>query len=334
MDGGRRLLRSLGAALVAPLAPASFAAQPFALAGANDPFALSDLRRSAASLPTRRPGRRRDWRSALYQIAQTRFIGSYLVVGLLAGVTALGAVKGGSYAELVAAQGTIPDLAAKAAGFAIKAVTITGTRELTEAEVLAMAGVGPRNSLIFLDVAKIRERLKAVPLIKEASVSKLYPNRLLIEIEERQPFALWQKDGAVSIVAADGTPVDAMKDPRFERLPLVVGEGANARLTEYVGVLEAAGDLRDRVRAGIYIAGRRWTLKMDNGVEIELPEKAPADAISRLSSVEHDGHILEKDVVSIDLRIPGRLMARLTADAAATRADLVAKKSKKKGAST
>ena len=334
MDGGGRLLRSLGAALVAPLSQPPLGAQPFALAAASDPFVLSDLSRSAASLPNRLAGRRRKLRSALHRVAHSRFVGSCLVLALLVGVAAYGALKGGRYADFVAAEGTLPDLAARAAGFAIKAVTITGTRELTEGEVLAFAGVGPRNSLVFLDVATIRERLKAVPLIREASVSKLYPNRLLIEIEERQPSALWQKDGAVSIVAADGTPVDAMKDPRFEHLPLVVGEGANGKLAEYVSVLDAAGDLRERIRAGIYIAGRRWTLKVDNGVEIELPERNPADAISRLSTLEHDGHILEKDVISIDLRIPGRLMARLTADAAAARADLVAKKTKKKGAST
>jgi len=34
----------------------------------------------------------------------------------------------------------------------------------------------------------------------------------LIEIEERQPFALWQCDGKVLIVAADGVPVAAMRD--------------------------------------------------------------------------------------------------------------------------
>ena len=334
MDGGRRLLRSLGAALVASLSQASHAAQPFALAGANDPFALSDLSRTAARLPNRLAGRRRKLRSALHRFAHSRLVGSCLVLALLAGAIAYGALKGGRYADLVATQGSIPDIAAKAAGFAIKAVTITGTHELSEGEVLTLAGVSPRNSLVFLDAAKIRERLKAVPLIKDASVSKLYPNRLLIEIEERQPFALWQKDGNVSIVAADGTPVDVMKDRRFEHLPLVVGEGANGKLNEYVGVLDAAGDLRERTRAGIYIAGRRWTLKMDNGVEIELPERNPGDAVTRLASVEHDGHILEKDVISIDLRIPGRMAVRLTAEAAAARADLAAKKAKKKGAAT
>src|SRR6202011_6247539 len=118
----------------------------------------------------------------------------------------------------------------KALGFSIKAVTIAGERELKEQDILAVAGIGPRNSLLFLELAKIRERLKQLPLVKEAAVTKLYPDRLLIEIEERQPFALWQSDGQVQIVAADGVAVAPMRDQRFTRLPLVVGARANEKL--------------------------------------------------------------------------------------------------------
>ena len=161
-----------------------------------------------------------------------------------------------------------------------------------------------------------------------------YPNRLLLEIEERQPDALWQKDGIVSVVSLDGTPIDAMRDPRFERLPLVVGAGANQNIAQYKEILEAAGEMRERIRAGIYVSGRRWTLKTNEGLEIELPEVNPVDAVAGLSRLEHDGHILEKDIVALDLRLPGRVVAHLTADAAAARAEFLAKKTKKKGATT
>jgi len=66
------------------------------------------------------------------------------------------------------------DLVAKALGFSIKSVTISGERELKEQDLLTLAGIGPRNSLLFLDVAKIRERLQQLPLVKEAAVTKLY----------------------------------------------------------------------------------------------------------------------------------------------------------------
>jgi cell division protein FtsQ len=240
-------------------------------------------------------------------------------------------VKGGHYAAFVAAQGQPADLVAKALGFSIKSVTISGERELKEQDLLTLAGIGPRNSLLFLDVAKIRERLQQLPLVKEAAVTKLYPDRLLIEIEERQPFALWQCDGKVLIVAADGVPVAAMRDQRFIHLPLVVGAGANEKLSQYMALLDTAGDLRERIVAGVLVAKRRWTLKTANGIEILLPEREPEAALARLVELQQTSHILDKDLISLDLRQPSRLVARLTEEAAAERAETLPRKSKAKG---
>ena len=330
MDRGGRLLRSLGNIFGARLAPSS----SLSYAGGVDPFAFPTQPQAAPRLPRRGLGHRHAVRHGLQRMVHARFLGSALVVGLFSGSLLLGAVQGGAYRDFIEAQGTVPDILARTIGFDIKSVSIAGAQELTQAEILGIAGVRPRNSLLLLDAAALRARLKAIPLIKEASVSKLYPNRLMIEIEERKPFALWQKDGMVQLVAKDGTPIDDMHDARFEKLPLVVGDGANAQIASYVAILDAAGELRGRIRAGMYVSGRRWTLKMDNGIVIALPEENPGEAIARLAGLEHDGLVLEKDIVSLDLRMPDRVVARLSADAAAAREDSLAKKPKKKGAQT
>ncbi|HUB65769.1 MAG TPA: cell division protein FtsQ/DivIB [Methylocella sp.] len=257
--------------------------------------------------------------------------GACFSLSLLLVVGGYGAVKGGHYAAFVAANGQPADILAKAFGFSIKSVTISGEREIKEPDLLTIAGIGPRNSLLFLDVAKIRERLLKLPLVKEAAITKLYPDRLLIEIEERQPFALWQCDGHVQIVAADGVPIAAMRDQRFIHLPLVVGTGANEKLGQYLALLDTAGDMRERIVAGVLVAQRRWTLKTANGIEILLPETAPEDALARLAELQRTAHILDRDLISLDLRQPGRLVARLTEEAAAERAATLLPKSKAKG---
>lgn len=333
MDGGRRLLRSLKDAANA-LAP-----NPLALTTEPQAAAFT-LTRSGSTAPSRpiAPSPRQKPRAALTRLliglANKPHAGSFLVLCLFLTTGIYGAWQGGGYATFIQSEGTIPDQIAKLSGFAIKAVTISGARELSENEILGLAGVSPRNSLVFLNVAEIRRRLEAVPLIKTASVSKLFPNRLLIEVDERQPYALWQKDGSVSIVAADGTVIDDLHDARYESLPLVTGDGANKQIATYMALLDAAGELRPRIRAGIFVAGRRWTLKTNNGIEIALPEKEPAAALSRFALVEHDSHVLEKDILSVDLRIPGRLVARLTEEAASAREATLAKKNKSKGAQT
>jgi len=322
MDGGRRLLRSLSFSKSA-LAPAGLA---YASTGG-----ASWERRDAASP--------RSGRFAPVETGETRSFGTrlrrpgfglFLTLAFLGAVGLYGAVRGGEYAQFVATYGAPRDLAAKAFGFGIKGITITGTQELKEEEILSGAGIGPNNSLLFLDVASVRERLAKIALVKSVSVSKLFPNRLLIEIDERQPFALWQKDGEVQVVARDGTPIDWLRDDRFFHLPLVTGEGANEHLAEYLSILEAAGDLRDEIRAGIYVAKRRWTLTMRNGIEVLLPETDPKAAVESLALLQRQSHVLDKDVISLDFRQQGRMVAHLSAEAAAARQELLAHKSSKK----
>ena len=278
----------------------------------------------------RRPGFVRT--TFLGAFLRARATGFVLAALFLGAVSLYGAVRGGQYDAFVVDHGAPGDMAAKVLGFDIDLVTIMGSRGLTETEVLAAAGITDRNSLLFLDVAEVRDRLRQIPLIKEVSVRKLYPDRLLIELVERDPFAIWQKEGKLLVVATDGTPIQELTDQRFTDLPFVVGKGANERVAEFLKIIENAGDLRSRIRAGILVGERRWTHKMTNGLDVKLPENDPEAAIVQFARLARDSRLLDKDLVSIDLRVPGRIYARLTEEAAAARADAMPRK--RKGAPT
>jgi cell division protein FtsQ len=211
-------------------------------------------------------------------------------------------------------------------GLGLERVTISGISQMRETEVLAAAGLSPLVSLPFLSVNEVRERLERVPLVKSAAVRKLYPGELVVTLTEREPHAIWQLNGELFIIAADGTVIDLMEDERFASLPLVVGEQANARTKDYLALLEAAGPLKDRIRAGTLVSGRRWTLKMDNGMDVRLPELRVGDALARLVKLEREQKILEKDVLAIDLRLPDRVVLRLTEESAAARGEALKKK--------
>jgi cell division protein FtsQ len=237
-----------------------------------------------------------------------------------------GALRGGQYDAFVAEYGSPADLAARALGLGIAAITISGERELAYSDILAAAQISPHNSLLFLDVGAVRDRLKQIRLVQDVSVRKLYPDRLLIELTERRPAALWQKDGVVALVSADGTVLDEVHEAREADLPFVVGDGANARIGEFVQLVAAAGDIGPRIRAGVLVGGRRWDLKMDSGLEVMLPEADAVAAVTQFVRLVHDDRLLDKDLISVDLRIPGRLVARISEEAAAARAQALVKK--------
>ena len=214
------------------------------------------------------------WRLRLDRPAP-RGLGIALAIGLLLGAAALGAARGGQYQAFAAREGGIGDFVARALGFGVEVVTISGEAQLDEAEILALAGVSAKDSLPFFDAARARKNLEALPLIKRASVRKLYPNRIVIDIVERTPVALWQKDGEVRTIAADGAVIADMRDQRFASLPFVVGDGANERLGEFTALLDASAELRPKIVAGVLVGERRWNLKMKSGIEVKLPESDP-----------------------------------------------------------
>ncbi len=249
-----------------------------------------------------------------------RLAGTALVSGLAGALALAGFVASGRYDAFVAENGRPLDIRARLAGFGVERVTITGISRMYEREVLSAAGIDWRSSVPFLDVDGVRDRLLAEKLIASASVRKLYPNEIVINQVEREPAGLWQRNGEIQVIAADGTVIDEMRDERYVNLPLVVGEGANARLTEYLALIEAAGPLGSRIKAGTFVSGRRWTLKLD-GVDIRLPETGAAEALTRLVRIERENRILERDIIAVDLRMADRVVVRLTEEAAAARAE-------------
>jgi cell division protein FtsQ len=286
--------------------------------------------RSVATVPRSRYGRRPWFRRGF--AAPPRGTGLVLTLTLFGSSAYYGAQLGGQWAQLVAEYGTPAEMVANALGFRVETVAITGQRELADSEVIAAAGVTATTSLPFLDVEAARSGLEALPLVKSATVHKLYPDTLAVTVEERRPYALWQNDGKVLLIAADGTAIDEMRDQRFARLPFVVGEGANQRAPEIVALLDRVPDIRARVRASVLVAGRRWNLSLDNGIVVRLPEEDPGRALAALSELEASDRVIEKDVLAIDLRLPDRVAFRLGAEAAAARAETLAKKKKKGGA--
>ena len=245
---------------------------------------------------------------------------------------AYGVVVGDRIPAIVGAFKDARDAAANAAGFRIASIALAGERHVSREEILSAAGVSGTTSLLFFDVEDARDRLKTNPWIADATVLKLYPDRLQIGIKEREAFALWQQAGRVSVVAADGTVLEPYVNPRLTRLPLVVGIGAAARAKEFLALLEPYPDLRDQVRASVLIAERRWNLRLRNGLDIRLPETDVEQALATLAALDHDKKLLSRDIVAIDLRLPDRVTVQLSDAAAAQRAEaLKDKKPVKKG---
>ena len=254
-----------------------------------------------------------------------------MTVLLLLGSAGFGIVKGGHIDELTGALSDTRNALANSAGFRITTVAINGRKQLSQDEVLAIGGVNGRSSLLFLDAATVRDKLKANPWIADATILKLYPGQLQIDVVERTAFALWQQDGRLSVISEDGAVLEPFVARRFVALPLVVGKGADSKARDFLALLDRYPQVRSVTKAAIFVGERRWNLRLKDGLDVRLPENDVGNALATLSKFDKDDKLFSRDITVIDMRLPDRLSVQLSEDAAKAREELFKdKKTKKK----
>jgi cell division protein FtsQ len=323
MDGGGRLTRSLRS--LRPQADLKAAA-----------IGAVILLRERLGLPrtSAKPRLEREQPHRLIALLERyvpRRAGVAATVLLLLGSALFGVVKGGHLEDLTSALSDTRNAIANSAGFRITAVAINGRKQLTQDEVLAIGGVNGRSSLLFLDAATVRDKLKANPWIGDATVQKFYPGQLQIDIVERTAFALWQQDGRLAVISDDGAVLQPYVSRRFVSLPLVVGKGADTRARDFLALLARYPQVRSATKAAIFVGERRWNLRLKDGLDIRLPENDVGNALAALSKLDKEDRLFSRDIVAVDMRLPDRLTVQLSEDAAKARDELFKdKKSKKK----
>lgn len=236
--------------------------------------------------------------------------GLYAAGAFLGAWLAYGAALGG---HLPAIGGGFSDAAgyvAARAGFGIEHVHISGHRETDEGEVLRALDLGPASSLLTLDPYAARARLSRIPWVESATVQKLFPDSLKVEIVEHEPFALWQIGGMVSIIDSQGGSIASLKSGRHAGLPLVAGYGANRAAPELMGMLEPFPRIAVRLRAAVRVAERRWNLRLDNGIELRLPQDHPAAALAEIDRLDTEHQLLSRDITVVDMRLDDRIVVR------------------------
>jgi cell division protein FtsQ len=241
----------------------------------------------------------------------------------LLGATGAGVLRGGQLMQWA-------ELGSHRAGIVIGDIEISGANEVSRIDVLTAMDLGPRRSMIAFDVHGAREDIKHLAWVRDARIAKAYPDRILVEIVERQPFAIWQNGQALFLVERDGSEI-APYDPRHVDLPLVVGRGANRHAADLIAAVARHPQLSSRVGAYVRLGDRRWDLRLDNGAVAMLPEGAAGAGVDALARLVADGDILDRAVETIDLRLADRVVLKLAPQAAQARREAAAGRTRKSG---
>jgi cell division protein FtsQ len=198
-------------------------------------------------------------------------------------------------------------------GFRLDALTVEGRTMTASADLLGALDAERGTPIAAIDVAKARSKVEALPWVKSAKIERRLPGTIHMVLEERVPYALWQRGERYTLVDHEGHLIVDVPESD-SRLPLIVGTDAPAAAAALFETLKKEPELARRVQAAVRVGARRWNIHLDayeDGISVRLPEENMDEAWSRLATLERDHKILERDLEFIDLRLEDQLVVRL-----------------------
>jgi cell division protein FtsQ len=226
---------------------------------------------------------------------------------VLLGVIAIhSAAPGGTLATLRERLGG----ATAFAGLRVTDVVIEGRANTPEPLLRAALGVSIGDPILGFSVEMARQRLETLSWVEHATVERRLPGTVVLFLQERRPFAIWQNQSKFVLIDRTGQIVANQNVAEFHQLPLVVGQGAPAAAATLIDALTDRPDLQKRVIAAVRVGERRWNLRLNNGADVMLPEGHEIAALDRLVQLQLQHAVLDRPLAAIDMRLGDRLVLR------------------------
>ena len=241
------------------------------------------------------------------EAALKRMVTFTILTGVIAGSIAISSLFGLPQAAGVAVAEQIGR-----AGFRVEGIEVTGVRRMDPMKVYGVVLDQKSRAMPLVDLGEVRAKLLRYGWIADAQVSRRLPDKLLIHIVEREPAAIWQDKGKLTLIDANGVQLARISDEQLASpsLPLMVGEGANIQAPAYRALLDAAPALRPLVKAATWVGNRRWNLMFETGETLALPEEEPTKALVKFAELDGAKPLLGRGWVRFDMRDPTRLVVR------------------------
>lgn len=201
------------------------------------------------------------------------------------------------------------------AGFAVRGIEITGIDRMDRRQVENAVLDQTARAMPLVDLEAIRARLLQQGWVKDARVSRRFPDTLVIDVVERAPAAIWQYQRRLALVDEAGRVIEQVRlsGTPLPDLPIVIGPGANLRLDALATLLNAAPQLKPMLDGATWVGNRRWDIRFRSGETLSLPE-GEAEARAALTDfARRDGvaRLLGQGIVRFDMRVPGRFVVRV-----------------------
>lgn len=217
---------------------------------------------------------------------------------------------GGFLPGIQSATGKFTKTRLMSMGFVVDHVDVVGEGRISETEVRARLGVQPGDYLFDMNIETAQQRVQSLSWVETAVIRRLWPNRVVVHVNERRPYALWQNQEVINVVDNSGVVISDAPLTEYSKLPMFIGEGAAHNASEIIDQINGFPAIAEKVQAVVYVGQRRWDILLVDGPRILLPEHKRGEALEQLTAYIRQHDLFSLDLERIDMRVEGRLTLR------------------------
>jgi cell division protein FtsQ len=157
--------------------------------------------------------------------------------------------------------------------FSIRTLHVSGALDHINPVTLRAQALSRLGGTFFtLDVASARQTFEQLPWVRRATVRRVWPNGLAVDIHEHRPAALWGREGSEKLLNTFGEVFEANIDEIEDDLPRLVGpQGSAPRvLAMYRQLSQRLAPTQDRIAVLSLDARQEWRAELDSGLSLLL----------------------------------------------------------------
>src|SRR5947209_14289823 len=101
-------------------------------------------------------------------------------------------------------------------------ISVRGLERVQRSQVMEVVGGDIGRNVFFIPLDQRKKQLEEIPWIESASVMRLLPNRIAVQVQERTPIAFAQINGRIELVDSHGVIMDLPRNTHYS-FPVVMG---------------------------------------------------------------------------------------------------------------
>jgi cell division protein FtsQ len=194
--------------------------------------------------------------------------------------------------------------------FPIRNVKVFGVQHLARQDVQDLLFPFVSKGFFAINIERIRDQVLQLPWAAHVEVRRIWPDRIVVVIEEKKPIALWND---TSLLSAAGELFTPNISTYPSGLPQLVGPSGEQIIIAryYRRMTDALIPLHFKIARLELTPSMAWKITLDNGIKLNIGRK---DILTRLNHfVKVYSRIVgdkNSDVEYIDLRYPNGMAVR------------------------